>query len=118
MMLSGEIEITGDVRLGREFKKLLNEIDIDWEEHLAGIVGDVAANQFMQLTKKLGNWSRGAANSIAADLSEYLQEESRDVVSGAEMEMFYHDVDILRNDVDRLEARLEEQIKGKQAGTA
>ena len=106
LMLSGDIEITGDTRLGHEFKKLLNEIDIDWEEQLAGVLGDAPASQIMRFVGKLGSWGRNATDSITADLAEYLQEESRDVVTGYELENFYQEVDRLRNDVDRLEARI------------
>lgn len=113
MMLKGEIEISGDVRLGREFKKLLSKIDIDWEEHLARLLGDVPANQLMQLAKKLGDWGQRATQSFTSDLSEYLQEESRDVVSGDELGLFYQEVDRLRNDVDRFQAKLEVLKKGK-----
>jgi ubiquinone biosynthesis protein UbiJ len=107
MMLKGEVEISGDIRLGREFKKLLADMDIDWEEILASLVGDVTAQQLTQLAKRFSHWASGAKQSITADISEYLQEESRDVVAGPELEMFYSDVDELRNDVERLQARLD-----------
>jgi len=45
--------------------------------------------------------------SKTKETDEYLQEESRDIVSGAEIDMFNQQVDILRNDVDRLEARVD-----------
>lgn len=38
--------------------------------------------------------------------AEYLTEESRDVVPRAELEAFYDDVDALRDDVERLAAKL------------
>lgn len=107
MMLKGEIEIIGDVRLGRDFKKLLTEMDVDWEEHLAARLGDAPAHQLSQLAKQFAHWAGKTKNALAENVSEYLQEESRDVVTGAELEVFYEDVDDLRNDVDRLQARVE-----------
>lgn len=107
MMLKGEVEISGDMRLGREFKKLLAEMDVDWEENLASLIGDAPAHQLMHVAKQLTHWARKAKHSIAMDISEYLQEESRAVVTGVELEMFYEDVDDLRNDVDRLQARFD-----------
>ena len=109
MMLKGEVEIIGDVRLGREFKSLLSEMDIDWEENLADWIGDTAAHQVTQTGKRFVSWANKTKQSILSDISEYLQEESRDVVASAELEAFYEDVDNLRNDVDRLQARA--QIK-------
>jgi ubiquinone biosynthesis protein UbiJ len=107
MTLKGEVEISGDMRLGREFKKLLAEMDIDWEEHLASFIGDAPAHQVTGAAKQFVGWANKAKQAILADVSEYLQEESRDVVTGAELEMFYEDVDNLRNDVDRLQAKVE-----------
>lgn len=106
LMLKGEVEFEGDVRLGRSFKKIISGIDIDWEEYISRIIGDVPAHHLVNLTKKIINWGRQAGNDVAADISEYLQEESRDVVSKAELEMFYEDVDALRNQLDRFQARL------------
>ena len=107
MMLKGEVEISGDMRLGREFKKLLAEMDVDWEESLASLIGDAPAHQLTRVAKQFTRWAGKAKQSIVADISEYLQEESRDVVAGAELEMFYQDVDELRDDVGRLQARVD-----------
>lgn len=106
-MLKGEVEISGDMRLGLEFKKLLAEINIDWEEHLASFIGDAPAHQATGAAKRFVGWANKAKQAILADVSEYLQEEGRDVVTGAELEMFYEDVDNMRNDVDRLQAKVE-----------
>jgi ubiquinone biosynthesis protein UbiJ len=113
MMLKGEVEIKGDVRLGRSFKKILSEMDVDWEEYIARIIGDASAHHLAGLTKKIMNWGRQAGKDVAADVSEYLQEESRDVVSRPELEMFYQDVDALRNRLDRFQAQLE-ALKNKK----
>ena len=111
LLFAREVEIRGDVRVGRQFKALLADMDIDWEEQLASMVGDVAAHGFFNAFNELRNWGSSAASNFTDDVSEYLQEESRDVVSGAEMEAFFEDVDALRNDADRLEAKIK-QITG------
>ena len=107
MLLKGDIEITGDIRLGREFKQVLADMDIDWEEQLSTVLGDATAFRAMSLARKVTTWGQQAVDSFAGDVSEYLQEESRDVVTGAELEDFYQQVDRLRDDVDRLQARIE-----------
>ena len=107
LMLKGEVEIEGDVRLGRGFKKILSEMDVDWEEYMARIIGDASAHHLASLTKRIISWGRQAGNDVASDVSEYLQEESRDLVSKPELEMFYEDVDALRNQLDRVQARFE-----------
>ncbi|MCW8830527.1 MAG: SCP2 sterol-binding domain-containing protein [Gammaproteobacteria bacterium] len=105
LMLKGEVEIAGDVRLGRSFKKILSEMEVDWEEYMARIIGDAPAHHLAGLTKKIISWGQQASNDLALDVSEYLQEESRDLVSKPELEKFYQDVDELRNQLDRVQAR-------------
>lgn len=113
LMLSGEIEITGDVRTGRAFKKCLSNLDIDWEEHLSKVVGDVPANLAFNAINKISSWTKRAASSLKGDVSEYLQEESRDVVTGAELDSFNAKVDKLRDDVDRLAAVIKKRNANK-----
>lgn len=111
LFFAGEVEIRGDTRLGRQFKSLLAEMEIDWEEHLSRLVGDIAAHRIVGLFNELRKWSNTAANNFADDMGEYLQEESRDVVSEAEMGMFFQQVDRLRDDAERLKARID-RLKG------
>lgn len=110
MLLKGEVEISGDTRLGHQFKNIFSQMDIDWSEPLAQLVGDGLAFQFQQSGKKLGRWGKDSLKSVSASFSEYLQEESRDVVTGAELEAFNDDVDLLRNDVDRLQEKIKKLI--------
>ena len=107
LFFAGEVEIRGDTRLGRQFKSLLADMDIDWEEHLSRLIGDIAAHRVAGLFNELKEWGESVAGNFADDVGEYLQEESRDVVSGAEMGMFYQQVDKLRDDTERLKARID-----------
>jgi len=107
LFFAGEVEIRGDTRLGRQFKSLLADMEIDWEEHLSRLIGDIAAHRVAGLFNELKEWSESVSGNFADDVGEYLQEESRDVVSGAEMEMFYQQVDKLRDDTERLKARID-----------
>jgi ubiquinone biosynthesis protein UbiJ len=107
LFFTGEVEIRGDTRLGRQFKSLLADMEIDWEEHLSRLIGDIAAHRVAGLFNELKEWSGSVAGNFADDVGEYLQEESRDVVSGAEMGMFYQQVDKLRDDTERLKARID-----------
>ena len=83
-------------------------MEIDWSEPLAKLVGDTAAYQIQQAGKQVGRWAKDTVSSASTSFSEYLQEESRDVVTETELEMFNDAVDKLRNDVDRLAAKLQQ----------
>jgi len=105
-VFAGEVEIRGDVALGQRFEAVLREIDIDWEEQLSRLMGDVAAHQIGRLLRDAVAWGAKSADSLSRDVSEYLQEESCQLPHRDEVDAFLEAVDILRDHVARLEARL------------
>lgn len=102
----GSLDLTGDARLANHFQQLLSHAKPDIEEELSGVVGDVAAHRVGELARGLGRWVREARSTMGDNVREYLQEESRDVPSRYEVERFAADVGTLRDDVERIEARL------------
>jgi len=107
LLLKGEVEITGDTRLGHQFKNVFSQMDIDWSEPLAELVGDGLAFQLQQTGQRLTAWSQDTVSSFSNSVSEYIQEESRDVVTETELNIFNDAVDQLRNDVDRLQQKIQ-----------
>lgn len=105
-LFSGDVEILGDTELGQRFKQIMDEMDIDWEEHVSHITGDVIAHQLGRGVRSLLGWGRNTGDTLMQDVSEYLQEEARLVGTEVELGEFMQGVDVLRNDVDRLEARV------------
>ncbi len=103
---AGDVVLEGDVELGTRFREILDGLDIDWEEHLARLTGDLVAHRAGELARGALAWGGKVMDTLARDAAEYLQEERRDLPSRAEMENFLDDVDTLRSDVDRLEARI------------
>ena len=103
---SAGIRIEGDAEVAQRFQGLLQLAQPDFEEELARVIGDVAAHQVANVARGFLDWGRKAADSFSQNVAEYLQEEGRDVPSRVELEEFLEAVDHLRNDADRLEARL------------
>jgi ubiquinone biosynthesis protein UbiJ len=105
-MFEGEVEIRGDVELGQAFKRLLDRLDIDWEEQLSRLTGDALAHHIGRVVRGGLGWGARTLNTLARDVAEYLQEESRDLPTRPEITPLMNGIDDLRDDVDRLEARL------------
>lgn len=105
-LFSGEVEIRGDVGIGQTLQRILDDMDIDWEEMLARYTGDVLAHQLGNLVRGAGDWLRRSSGVIEQDVGEYLQEEARSLPPRLEVRDFMDDIDVTRSDVDRLEARV------------
>lgn len=106
VMFSGEVLIRGDVELGQRFRKILDEMDIDWEEHLSRLTGDIIAHKAGNVLREVGQWWQQAFSTLAHDATEFLQQESELLPEATELSQFMHEVDVLRSDLDRLEARV------------
>jgi ubiquinone biosynthesis protein UbiJ len=102
----GSLDLNGDAETANQFQQLLSFAKPDIEEELSGIVGDVAANRLGELARGVGRWGNSARTTMGANIREYLQEESRDAPSRYEVDNFAADVNTLRDDVDRIEARI------------
>lgn len=102
----GSLSLTGDAETASQFQQLLRLAQPDLEEELAGVVGDVAAHRLGEVVRGLGRWGRDARRTMGGNVREYLQEESRDAPSRYEVEQFSTEVNTLRDDVARIEARL------------
>ena len=108
----GSLDLTGDAELASRFQQLLSYAKPDLEEELSGVIGDVAAHRLGEFARGLGRWGRGARSTMGTNVREYLQEESRDAPSRYEVEQFSNNVSTLRDDVERMEARIN-QLQGE-----
>jgi ubiquinone biosynthesis protein UbiJ len=114
----GGVRIEGDAEVAQRFRELLSEAQPEFEEELSRVFGDVAARRFANLARGLIDWGRKASGSFTGSVVEYLQEEGRDLPTRTEVEEFLADVDRLRDDAERLEARLARLESRRQASPA
>jgi ubiquinone biosynthesis protein UbiJ len=108
----GSLELTGDAHRAEQFQRMLAFAKPDFEEELSNMVGDAAAHRVGAMFRGIGKWGRDARSTMGANIREYLQEESRDTPSRYEVERFTEQVGDLRDDVERLAARIE-RLRGK-----
>lgn len=102
----GKLRIEGDAELARRLQTLAQRFDPDWQRPFAQVFGDVLGVQIADALADALRHARSAADDGAHVVAEYLTEESRDIVAKAELNAFLDDVDALRDDVERLAARI------------
>lgn len=105
-LFNDKIRIVGDVELGQKIKQIFDEMDIDWEGHLAEFTGDVVAHQIGSFVRKGLQFKKQFSTSMRLNMSEYIQEELRLTPSKNEIEDFFKDIDELSLDVERLTAHI------------
>lgn len=106
-LFSGQVEVEGDSGLAQRFGDCLTGIHIDWEEQLSRLAGDPIAHAVGTRVRAAGRWGQRALDRLGLDLEEYLQEEGRLLPSRYELDAFLAAVDELRDDGERLAARVE-----------
>jgi|TARA_B110000263_G_C15212106_1_gene465768 ubiquinone biosynthesis protein UbiJ len=99
------VVINGDAQLVQDIYQLAQQLEIDWQDQLAFLVGDIATHQIDQFIKNAASWSQQARENTKYNIIEYLKEEAHSIPDSTEVESFYSDLDQLKLRIDRLEAR-------------
>ncbi len=102
-----DLEVTGDLSLGKAFQEVLRDVHIDWEEQLAQRVGDVPAHQMGNAARQLRAWTQQSLQSLFQNTGEYLHYEAYDLPPPGALNEFMDAVDEIYSDTERLEARIQ-----------
>jgi ubiquinone biosynthesis accessory factor UbiJ len=113
----GRLRISGDAELAQAVQKLAKNFDPDIDGAFAGVFGDVLGVQIARALREGLRRGREESARVARDTAEYLVEERRDVVGKSEQDAHFDAVDTLRDDVERLAARIE-RLRRRAGGTA
>lgn len=102
----GGMRISGDADLARRLQRLAERFDPDWQQPLVAVFGDVVGVQVANGIATALKQARTLGGEFAGSAAEYVVEESRDVVGRDELDAFHDDVDALRDNFERLAARV------------
>ena len=114
----GKVDISGDAELARQLEKKLRDFRPDIEEAFAQTFGDVIGVPIARAVSGAFTWTRDSTKTFALDTAEFLRDESGDLVATQEADVFYDDVDALRERSDRLDAcikRIEQNARGAKS---
>lgn len=105
-IFAGSVQIEGDNRLAQTLGEVVHGLDIDWEERLSRILGDSLAHRLGVTARASGRWAQRTGAALGENLREYLVEEGQLLSGPTELQGFCDAVDLVRDDVERLEARI------------
>lgn len=103
---SSTYEFLGDPDTAQAVRIFFSRFEPDWEERLAGFMGDTMARQAGQGIRVAAEWMRNARRSAMQNFSEYLKEERQVLATRPRVERHLYEVARLQRGVDALERRL------------
>ena len=102
----GDIHFSGEVGSAQKFQLFWQSLHIDWEEELAHYTGDILAYHIGQVARGLGQFGSKLTKTAQLNFSECIKEEARLTPDPIEVDAFFDELDDLKSDVNRLEARI------------
>jgi ubiquinone biosynthesis protein UbiJ len=100
-------QVTGDVEFAATLDYVRRNMEWDYDEDLSRLFGDIAAHRIASAAKRVQLWGRDTALKVSQTVAEYVTYEKPLIASAHAVEQFNREVDVLRDDVERIEKRLE-----------
>jgi ubiquinone biosynthesis protein UbiJ len=99
--------IEGSAEFAQTLGFVIRNLRWDAEEDLSAIFGDIAAHRIVTGTREFVARQQQAAQNFAENLAEYFTEEQPMIARQEDITGFSGDIDRLRDDVARLEKRIQ-----------
>lgn len=106
-LINADLRLKGDSSLLIELEQILGHIELDWEFHLAKIIGDIPAHFIGQKSRQGWHFLRNKQPVFKRHLQDFILEEARLTPHKLEMDGFIEDVQNLDQRVERLQARIQ-----------
>ncbi|WP_318510898.1 ubiquinone biosynthesis accessory factor UbiJ [Photobacterium leiognathi] len=111
LIKADKLALDGDLQLAQHFSSLLSGLKPDFEDKLSEYIGDVVAHTLVSSVKSGSRFIRQGIKNRQRDLAEVITEEWRLLPQPLEMMHFCDQVDDLKSDVARFEARLNQLLE-------
>jgi len=103
---NADVRISGDMHFAKSLREILSSIDIDWEAQLAHWVGDATAHHAYETARDAKEHLRETKQHFAEDITDFLQHEKKITPTQTQAEMFFNQIDELRDNTERLSVRI------------
>ena len=101
-----EVSLSGDSAVLLDLAAILQDLELDWEYELSRWLGPVASQLLGGHLRSRARWTRSSLSSLRLNLADYLSEESRSLVGQREADARFSELDRLKLDLERVEARV------------
>ena len=101
-----KLDIQGDINIAQQFAAIAQHIQIDWQTELAKHIGDFATYKLGRVMNNIAAKLSFFKSQVSADSREYIVHEKKLVLTKAQLEHFYQQVDDVSQQTDKLMERL------------
>jgi ubiquinone biosynthesis protein UbiJ len=102
-----EVGVSGDTDFAATLNHVARNLRWDIEEDLSRVFGDIAAHRMTESGRVFRRWSEQALENTGRSFAEYWTEERPLIAAARDLDQFNREVDRLRDDVARLDKRVD-----------
>lgn len=102
----GKVTLHGDLRLARVLRELVAGLDPDWQSWVAPLTGDAVVHRLDRASGQAARWWRRTREAFQGNARDWLEDEVQAIATPEEVRRLCDDVDAVRAQADRLDARL------------
>ena len=106
-VFGSDMTISGDLTVGETISDLFKQLNIDWEYHLSTYIGDSLSRKIFYHGKRAKHVLMTTLQSVGSNIKEYVFQEASLLPTQAEVEQHYDNIRVLRQDTERMEARIQ-----------
>lgn len=106
-LINADVRLKGDSQPLIDLQHILAHLELDWEYHLAKIIGDMPAHLLGRVSRESIGWLRKTQPVFLRHLQEFIQHEAQLAPTPLEMDYFVNEVMALQERSERLQAKLQ-----------
>ena len=101
-----KLKIEGEIGLLGSLVLLLANIEIDWEDALAALIGDLAAHPLADSIRRASNWAQQQPSNFNDALRDYIHYELQLFPAASEFKNFKTDINSFVNEITSIDQQL------------
>lgn len=108
-----DMQVSGDRELAEQFCRIMRQVEINWEAHLAKYTGSLIAGELGKIISFASYWCDHIEDTLKEDIQGLLQQDTSILPSSHEIAGFGTDVGQLAEQLERLQKKVNAIQKNK-----
>jgi ubiquinone biosynthesis protein UbiJ len=106
LIMADKLKYEGSLKSLKLFNDFFAALDIDIAYKISKLTGPIFANAITKPFTAANEYIKTSKNETIIDVKDYLTEERKTLISNNEVNIFFREVQVAKQSVDRIEAKL------------